>query len=231
MISSQAGNVAEEVISGIRTVVAYHGQEKESQRYGKNLTSAHKIGIQLGVAEGVTGGLTYLCMMPVFYLVFWYGTNLMMDSKESDECKKCFGIPLNKTVDAKNDLFECIKECMQYDAKDFLAITYGMMFGVFYLGQSSPQIGSITAALQIARKIYRIIDQVPSIDILSDKGEVPSTITGNISFRNVFFHYPSRPNTQILKGLSFDIPAGLENVLFKILKIQCMFISSSLFSR
>ena len=31
---------------------------------------------------------------------------------------------------------------------------------------------------------------------------------GSIRFRNVSFSYPSRPNTRVLKDVSFDIPAG-----------------------
>ncbi len=39
-------------------------------------------------------------------------------------------------------------------------------------------------------------------------GLQPSAIDGAIAFKNVEFAYPSNPASHVLKGVSFDIPAG-----------------------
>lgn len=46
------------------------------------------------------------------------------------------------------------------------------------------------------------------IDSSSESGLKPDEIKGAISFKNVRFSYPTRPNDPILKGMTFDIEAG-----------------------
>jgi ATP-binding cassette, subfamily B (MDR/TAP), member 1 len=46
------------------------------------------------------------------------------------------------------------------------------------------------------------------IDASSDRGKKPKDVQGEICFRDVKFHYPTRPGHAILKGLSVDIPSG-----------------------
>ena len=47
---TQAGSVAEESISSIRTVVAFTGEAKEASRYSEKLIKAQAVGIQSGQA-------------------------------------------------------------------------------------------------------------------------------------------------------------------------------------
>ena len=54
----------------------------------------------------------------------------------------------------------------------------------------------------------QIIDRKSKIDSLSPDGIKPETCKGAISFKNVEFTYPARPDTKILKGVSFDVPSG-----------------------
>ncbi|CAK8684913.1 unnamed protein product [Clavelina lepadiformis] len=75
---AKAGAVAEEVISSIRTVVAFHGQEKECERYNENLEEARKVGIKKGVVSGVSIGMLFLIMFSTYGLAFWYGSTLVI---------------------------------------------------------------------------------------------------------------------------------------------------------
>ena len=43
---AKAGDVAEEVLSSIRTVTAFGGQREETERYSDNLVEAKKVGIK-----------------------------------------------------------------------------------------------------------------------------------------------------------------------------------------
>ena len=69
----KAGAIAEEALSAIRTVVAFGGQQKEVEQYGKNLEGAKKSGILRGMLTGVSGGLIFGIMYCVYALGFWYG--------------------------------------------------------------------------------------------------------------------------------------------------------------
>ena len=49
---------------------------------------------------------------------------------------------------------------------------------------------------------------MPSIDSISNDGVKPKVCEGDISFRNVVFHYPSRKDVKILDEFSIDIEKG-----------------------
>ena len=83
----KAGAIAEEALSGIRTVVAFGGQQKEADRFVGNLAGARRAGILRGMLTGLSGGVTFGIIFSVYGLGFWYGVKLIMDDKDSDECK------------------------------------------------------------------------------------------------------------------------------------------------
>lgn len=46
------------------------------------------------------------------------------------------------------------------------------------------------------------------MDCASVSGLKPTEVKGQLSFQNLHFHYPSRPEMKILNGVSFDVPNG-----------------------
>ena len=56
----RAGAIADEVLSSIRTVVAFGGQEKEVERYESKLIYAKKAGLLRGILTGVGGLFKFL---------------------------------------------------------------------------------------------------------------------------------------------------------------------------
>ncbi|XP_029444910.1 ATP-binding cassette sub-family B member 5-like isoform X2 [Rhinatrema bivittatum] len=75
---AKAGAVAEEVLSSIRTVVAFGGQEKEINRYTGNLSEAKSLGIKKAIAAQLSLGFVYLIINACYGLGFWYGTTLIL---------------------------------------------------------------------------------------------------------------------------------------------------------
>lgn len=59
-----------------------------------------------------------------------------------------------------------------------------------------------------AERIYEIIDRTPKIQSAPDALSLPSGNPLQISFNNVSFRYPSRPEYPALNSVSFDIHAG-----------------------
>lgn len=82
------------------------------------------------------------------------------------------------------------------------------MMGAMSLGASSPFIESFGIAKGAAAKVFQIIENKPLIDPLSNTGDIPTKCNGNISFQNVFFNYPSRPDVKVLQGINFSINEG-----------------------
>merc|ERR1719386_684092 len=57
-------------------------------------------------------------------------------------------------------------------------------------------------------KVFGVIDNPVTIDANSDTGKKSWTRTGTITVRGATFHYPSRPDKQILHGVDITIEAG-----------------------
>ncbi|KAE8596138.1 hypothetical protein XENTR_v10015982 [Xenopus tropicalis] len=76
---AKAGAVAEEVLSSIRTVFAFGGQDKEIKRYEKNLEEAKRIGIKKAITANVSIGFAFLMIYAAYALAFWYGTTLIIN--------------------------------------------------------------------------------------------------------------------------------------------------------
>uniref|UniRef100_A0A3P9D7T9 ATP-binding cassette sub-family B member 5 n=1 Tax=Maylandia zebra TaxID=106582 RepID=A0A3P9D7T9_9CICH len=78
---AKAGAVAEEVISSIRTVFAFSGQEKEIKRYHKNLEDAKRMGIKKAISANLSMGVTFLFIYLSYALAFWYGSTLVLSEE------------------------------------------------------------------------------------------------------------------------------------------------------
>ncbi|XP_031374730.1 ABC transporter B family member 13-like isoform X2 [Punica granatum] len=69
---AEAGKVAEEIISQVRTVYSFVGEDKAVEAYSKSLNIALKLGKKSGIAKGVGVGLTYVLLFCAWALLLWY---------------------------------------------------------------------------------------------------------------------------------------------------------------
>ncbi|XP_068092086.1 ATP-dependent translocase ABCB1-like isoform X2 [Hyperolius riggenbachi] len=175
---AKAGAVAEEILTAIRTVIAFNGQQKAMDKYNANLIEARNVGIKKAVTLNVSMGINQFVIFGSYALAFWYGTRLTVEEPEN------------------------------YSIGKVLIVFFSVLIGAFTLGEVSPNLESISSARGAAVEIYRIINQPRPIDSSSSVGHKPDKLTGHIEFRNIFFSYPSRPDIQILTGLNLKVPAG-----------------------
>ncbi|XP_072949352.1 ATP-dependent translocase ABCB1-like [Epargyreus clarus] len=176
--SGKAGAVAEEVLSAIRTVYAFSGQQKEIQRYETHLNEARKINIKRGFYNGVSMGLQYFLGFCSYALSIWFGYKLTISEPET------------------------------YNVDTLLAVFFGVMTGSEYFGISSTLMEVFGISRGAAAQIFNLIDNVPTINPLLNAGTVPKFIEGNIDLENVVFHYPSRPDIPVLNGVSISVQRG-----------------------
>uniref|UniRef100_A0A3Q3VSZ1 Uncharacterized protein n=1 Tax=Mola mola TaxID=94237 RepID=A0A3Q3VSZ1_MOLML len=78
---AKAGAVAEEVLSAVRTVFAFSGQNREIQRYHKRLEDARDMGIKKAISAGIATGFTFLIIYLSYTLAFWYGSTLVLSNE------------------------------------------------------------------------------------------------------------------------------------------------------
>ncbi|NWX98206.1 ABCBB protein, partial [Nothoprocta ornata] len=76
------------------------------------------------------------------------------------------------------------------------------------LGRASSYTPNYAKAKTSAARFFQLIDRIPKISVYSDKGEKWDDFKGSIEFLNCKFTYPSRPDTQVLRGLSVTVKPG-----------------------
>lgn len=170
-----AGAVAQQVLSSIRTVTAFGGQQNEIKRYKVYLDQADSAGISNMYAGGVGVATLQGVIFLIYALAFWYGNTL---------------IPGIMTGGGVVNVF------------------FAIIIGAFSLGNASPHMASVGQATAAGAAVFSTINRKSAIDSCSTEGVKPIGVTGNISFKNIKFHYPSRPDVNILPEFSLEVPAG-----------------------
>uniref|UniRef100_A0A0R3XBH1 ABC transmembrane type-1 domain-containing protein n=1 Tax=Hydatigena taeniaeformis TaxID=6205 RepID=A0A0R3XBH1_HYDTA len=99
---SRANSIASEVLSSIRTVFAFIGQEKESTRYDTNLGAAARVSFKKNIVVGF-GNISipfFLHLWKLFAifasagLTFWYGAKLMFNGEPGVDGGKIVSVVL-----------------------------------------------------------------------------------------------------------------------------------------
>ena len=96
----------------------------------------------------------------------------------------------------------------QISAGDVFVSFLSVIIACSGLGFLSPSVATMSIGCGAAYEIFQVIDRQSRIDTLSQAGLKPDTFRGDISFRDVEFTYPTRPDSKILRGISLDIPSG-----------------------
>ncbi|XP_077584233.1 bile salt export pump-like isoform X2 [Stigmatopora nigra] len=76
------------------------------------------------------------------------------------------------------------------------------------LGRASSYTPDYAKAKISAARFFQLLDRVPKISAYSEKGEKWDNFQGNIEFIKCKFIYPSRPDIQVLNGLSVAVKPG-----------------------
>ncbi|KAJ8919087.1 hypothetical protein NQ315_012072 [Exocentrus adspersus] len=179
---SAAGSVAEEVLSNIRTVVAFGGQKKEIERYDKSLIFAKNNNIKRSMFAAIGFGLLWFIIYSSYALAFWYGVKLILDERGTPD--------------------------PTYTPANMVTVFFSVMTGSMNFAIASPYIEAFGISKAAGNRIFQVIDSVPEINLSKDNGEKIDNLKGNIKFRKVHFQYPSRKEAKILQGLDLDIDAG-----------------------
>lgn len=89
------------------------------------------------------------------------------------------------------------------DLSSFIIISYNIQQSLGHISQLS---GNISNGLDSVERIMSVITRVPKIN--RSGGKSLPNLQGNVSFSNVNFHYPSRPNQTVLQDVNIDLKQG-----------------------
>uniref|UniRef100_A0A672R958 Bile salt export pump n=1 Tax=Sinocyclocheilus grahami TaxID=75366 RepID=A0A672R958_SINGR len=76
------------------------------------------------------------------------------------------------------------------------------------LGRASSYTPDYAKAKISAARFFQLLDHIPKISVYSDEGDKWDNFKGDIEFIDCKFTYPSRPDIQVLNGLSVSVRPG-----------------------
>jgi ATP-binding cassette subfamily B (MDR/TAP) protein 1 len=184
-----AGGVAEQAVSGIRTVQSLSGEERENERYSYQLGEALKTGLRKARINGMGFGIVMGSFIGTYALGLWFGSWLIINNKYNTSTGKTF---------SGGDVIMCF---------------FAVVMGSFSVGQVMPAFQAFTKGRASAGRIWDVIERKPPIDVRDQGGEKPAEVKGDIEFKNVAFTYPARAEAPIFQNLSISVKQGQEVAL------------------
>ncbi|EGT59328.1 hypothetical protein CAEBREN_32747 [Caenorhabditis brenneri] len=90
-----------------------------------------------------------------------------------------------------------------------IRVFHFMLFGSYCLSEAIPNFSRISSAISSIAPIAEILiesNETSKEEVIDNEDD--AVTNGKISFKNVQFSYPSRPEVKILKGVTFDVNIG-----------------------
>ena len=181
--------VSEQQLNSIRTIQSFTAEVKELHRYNSRIRDVWRISFKDAVTNATFFGSTGILGNVTFLLTLGLGTRFVLNG--------------SMTVG---------------DLTAYLIYTEYCGSATFGISNFYTELFKGAGA---ASRLFEMLDIKPSIDpvhgkklvSVANKSKIPidgkeKICKGHISFENVEFAYPTRPDNVIFKNLSFDIPAG-----------------------
>lgn len=183
-VYAKAGNIAEEAFTAIRTVKAFEGQELECVKYESQLVHAKRLNIKRGLFSALGFGLLWFFIYASYALAFWFGVKLILEE---------VGKP---------------KEDIVYTPGTMITVFFSVMMGSMSIGMASPYIEAMGIAKGASVKVFKLIEQIPTINPLNQTGKITNAEFKTIEFKDIKFAYPTRKEVQVLNGINIKIRKG-----------------------
>ena len=170
--------IVEESLSGIMSVKSFTNEYFENERYQANSQKLKRDSIVRGYWRGTFSSFIIICMFGAIVWLIYQGLGLVQSGE--------MGV---------GELF------------NFMMLT---AFVGSSIGGMAEQFVQIQKTLGCIERVLDIIDMPMEIQPVTPKQALSNLPNWNqaLHLKNLYFHYPSRPENEIIKGLNIDLNPG-----------------------
>lgn len=192
-IKKYAGNITEHVnaatsiasssISHLTLVHAFNSHERLEKLFADHLSGYRTDALKKALTHALQLGFLYFIAYASNALAFWEGSRLIAESVEN-------GGGSEASVGA------------------VYTVIFVLIDASFILSQVAPFVHVFASAAGASDRLLTVINRESQIDGTAESGDKSAPFDSeDITFRDVRFTYPSRPDVPVLQGLNFAIPA------------------------
>jgi ATP-binding cassette subfamily B protein len=177
---AQTANVVEEALQGIASVKAFCNELFEQKRYETRINGFLKAVLSGAKARAALIAFIIFGIFSAMVIVLWYGTTLLLDG--------------------------------QLKSGDFFSFTIYTVFIGGSLGSFADLYSNLQKSIGATQRVRELLAEPSEGLTLAakhiDPTRVSTRLRGEVAFDRVTFAYPSRPEVNVLKTLSFSVEAG-----------------------
>lgn len=178
---AETGTIVEETLQGIFNVKAFVNEAFEVKRYSRSLEAYLKVAQRGAVLRGGFIAFVIFSLFGSMVLVLWSGATMLQSGRITLGEMTRFGLYTAFVASAMSsfaDLYAQIQKAV------------GATHRVRELLHEQPEF------------------QLKMADQAAEKAAPGAALRGEVEFREVHFRYPSRPEVEVLKGISFAVNPG-----------------------
>ena len=178
---AETGIIVEETLQGIFNVKAFVNEAFEIGRYGRSMDAYLRVALHGARLRGAFIAFIVFALFGSIVLVLWSGASLLQSGRIT------------------------IGEMTRFVL--YTAFVAGAM------GQFAELYSQVQKAVGATQRVRELLQERPEFPV-AQANAVPGTtaprhaLRGEVEFRSVHFRYPSRPEMEVLKGISFGVRPG-----------------------
>ena len=187
---SEAGGIAEEIVTQIKTVFTYGNFDWEKKRFEEKIELSYSKGVSLGLLFSFSMSIFMFIIFSTYCAAFWYGGYLIAAKEINPRTGKPFA------------------------GGDVIVVFFSVIFGGMQLSQIGPSVSGLNAACAAAGSLFELKEKailnkskVASL-IAPDKAIKVDTLKGKIEFSNVTFAYPSKEKETVIRNVNLTAECG-----------------------
>ena len=174
------GGLAQEFLSGIRTIVSFAMQEGTKQRYNAAAWVSNRLGVSLVIVQGLAFSFVVGGFYGALTVALWHGGNDIVNTSSPDAIA--------------NEAAELIV---------FVQMAIAMVMGLGWIMGGLPEMAKAVGA---SEKIFEILDRQALINY--GGGKILTEVDGNIQINDLKFSYPTREDKIVLNNFTMSVKQG-----------------------